>query len=1086
MTQRPIDSWNLLTPAQREAVAQFNQTARPFRTDATLHGLIREQVAKTPDAVALAFPSTNLTYRELDQRSNQFAHLLHKLGVGPNVLVALALDRGPDQYVALLGVLKAGAAYVPIDPNWPSVRLTQVVTQSRAAVLVTTANYLGQMGGLPELRVVTCDLVPVFQRLKKAAGRLFDRDDLDAQSIGTHSDPATPTDLAYVIYTSGSTGVPKGVMVEHRSLVNLTTWVTEAFGVTRVSRVLQNASLHFDASAQQIFPALTTGATLYPVPETLRLDPPRFLEWVRVNRITHWDSVPSLWYAVVEHLTALGEPIALPDLRWVLLAGEPLDRGRLDTWHRHVVPGPRVANIYGPTEATVDCTWHPAPGPGPQAVVPIGRPLANVQIYVLDDAGQHCLPGTEGELCVAGVALARGYMHDPDRTAEAFVERNISGVGLVRVYRTGDIGRLRPDGVLEYVGRRDQQVKIRGQRVELGEVEAALQGIVGPGRVAVVAQGTDENRQLVAYYVPMDESLGQDTITTLAREVLPGGMLPHRFVALPEFPRTGSGKIDRQALAGLTAENPPTTVGPVEHLSPRERVLAEVWQQVLKVSRVGRDEDFFSLGGDSIQIIMLRHRLEQAGIVVSTVDLFRHPTIRSLARFLDQQPVERTILPGQAKSCGVNPAILREQALPLLPSQLGMIYEAALHGLALYMPQIVLRLHGPFDPTVIEQAVNQVVARHDSLRVSMRLGGCAAPVQIVWPKVHCRITIDDKGQRPSEDRDAYRHKYCEREITRVFDLTEPPLFRMSLLRWADDEWELVWTMHHAIIDGWSSALVLQELAHYYSATITHQFQPLPPPPLSLATLVEHRLRRQTEKSRRFHDRYLTNFEPPRLPFDAAENQSREVCRHEFVLGPDSWDGLRRAAQRNAVSVNTVVLAAFLLFLRRVYDRDDVITGVVVSGRDDPPVGLGVSELLSFVGNLAVSLPFRMDLSGLHTFPDLLRAVADRVGELSEYVGLDLGELTRHALPGVGQSLFNTLFVFENYPTLGAEGTQFAGLRVVRTTSTDSNGYPLTLLCSEDAGRLELIFQFASDCFSPDTIRAWSEILVWYLQTAAKG
>jgi len=601
----------LLSETERQQLlVEWNDTETSYPQDQAIHHLFEAQVARTPEATALVFGEQRLTYRELDSRANQLAHYLQGTGVGPETRVGLYVERSPDMIIGLLAILKAGGAYVPLDPTYPQTRLNFMIEDAGISILLTQAGLL-----IKHKTIQVCCL------------------DSDWPAIAQTGDGRTapvsqvrPDNLAYVIYTSGSTGRPKGVMVTHRSLVNLALAQIEAFELGPESRVLQFAPFSFDASVSEIFTTLLAGATLYLAPPEQLLPGPPLWELLRSQAITTVTLPPSI-------LAALPfDP--LPAMRTLVSAGEPCPVDLVARW----APGRRFLNAYGPTETTVCATIAICSG-AEDRPPPIGRPIANTQVYILDDFMQPLPVGVPGMLYVGGVSVARGYLNRPDLTAERFLPNPLSPYHLppTSLYKTGDLARYLPDGNIEFLGRLDHQVKLRGYRIELGEIEACLREQPGI-RAAVVAvrESPNGHQQLVAYLVaapghkPDTGRMGQ-----YVAQKLPSYMVPARYVFLPELPRTTNGKLNRQALPSPQRDRPVQSVAYQSPQTAMEKQLVAIWSEVLSLEQIGIHDNFFELGGHSLHVVQIQIRLvDQLQREIPIVTLFQYPTIKALAQHL--------------------------------------------------------------------------------------------------------------------------------------------------------------------------------------------------------------------------------------------------------------------------------------------------------------------------------------------------------------------------------------------------------------------------------------------------------------------
>jgi len=637
---RRLSELPLLTPAEeRQVLHEWNDTRTDYPRDRCLHQLFEEQVEKNPGAVAVSFGEETLTYAELDRRANRLAHRLHRLGVGPNTLAALCLERCPEMVVAILAVLKAGGAYVPLDPASPAERLRAILADTRAPVLLTQRHLADRLSALETETICLDDSDESGRLAPRVESALAERVPPPHDSDGSARPPVSgvqPHDLAYVIYTSGSTGRPKGVMVEHRAIGNTIWWHRQVLTVRPDDRLLLVVPYFFDASICLIFPALAAGARLILAEPGEERDPSRLVQRVERDGVTILPVLPRVLQLMLEGpLREAGRK-----LRWVCCGGEvmpPELPGRVFD-----VLDVELYNLYGPTEAAVDATYWTCRRGDNRPIVPIGRPIANVQVYVLDQHRQPLPVGVPGELYVGGVGLARGYLNDPQLTAERFIPDPFSDVPGARLYRTGDRCRWLPDGAVGFLGRLDQQVKVRGYRIEVGEIEAVLQSHPGVHEAAVTVHSDGAGGERLVAYVSVlpEESSSTADAEQLRRhlqERLPEYMVPSAFVLMPELPHTPSGKLDRAALPAPPASQRPTAQPYVAPRTPLEEFLAGLCRDVLRIERIGVLDNFFELGGNSIQAAVLINRLqEKLGEPIYTVAVFDSPTLADLVRYLGE------------------------------------------------------------------------------------------------------------------------------------------------------------------------------------------------------------------------------------------------------------------------------------------------------------------------------------------------------------------------------------------------------------------------------------------------------------------
>ncbi len=748
-----------------------------------VHRLFEAQAKGSPAALAVGFEGETLTYAELNARANRLAHHLRGLGVGPEVVVGLCVERGIDMVVGLLGILKAGGAYLPLDPGFPASRIAFMLRDASVRVLVTQES-LQDLLDAGSARSVRLDL------------------DRDAIELRPSSDPeqgATADNLAYAIYTSGSTGTPKGVMVPHRALTNFLLSMREQPGLSERDTLLAVTTLSFDIAALELFLPLVCGAMVEIASRETASDGARLIERLRATRATVMQATPASWRLLLESGWEGNASLT------VFCGGEVLTR---DLAERLLLKAGSVWNLYGPTETTIWSTL--AKVESGQGAVPIGRPIANTRAYVLDAHLRPVPVGVAGELYLGGIGLARGYHARPGLTASLFVADPFCGEAGGRLYRTGDLARHRPDGVIECLGRVDGQVKIRGYRVELGEVESALSSHPEIREAAAAArdESTGEKR-LVGYFVPRGKAPSEATLRAWLKERLPEYMVPSAFVVLDTMPMTPNGKIDRKALPDPDSNG---GEGPASYVPPRgpiEEALVAIWSEVLGRARVGVHDNFFEMGGHSLMAAQLLARVRETfGVEPPLNDLFEAPTVSGLGRL-----VEDAFRSGAGFSLPPLAPVGRDGPLPASYAQQRMWFLDQLEpGKGSYNIPIVVRLSGALDVAALERAFNALASRHESLRTSFAAVS-GSPVQVIADELTIDLPIEDLAGEPEAE--ALRQS---REASwRPFDLSRGPLVRTRLYRLSATDHVLAVTMHHAISDGWSLGVLVVETGRLYEA-----------------------------------------------------------------------------------------------------------------------------------------------------------------------------------------------------------------------------------------------------------------------------
>ncbi|MEW5927966.1 MAG: amino acid adenylation domain-containing protein, partial [Gemmatimonadota bacterium] len=966
-----LSGLSLLRGAERAQVLEaWNATEAAYPRDLCVHELFAVQAARTPDAPALAWGDERVTYAELDRRSARLADALRRRGVGPEVRVGVCMGRTPELVVSLLAVLRAGGAYVPMDPGYPAERLRHVLADSGAALLLadsTAAERLGDCG------------------IEVLVNGGSDRSAADGEPSLSHSrTPAlphspSPENLAYVVYTSGSTGTPKGVLGTHRATVNRFAWMWSAYPFAADEVCCQKTSLAFVDSVWEVFGPLLAGVPSVLVPDEDARDPQALAAALSRHGVTRIVLVPSLLRALLDG--DLGE--TCPRLRLVVSSGEALPAG-LARRFADAVPGATLLNLYGSSEVAADSTHH-ALRPADAAAgehVPIGRPIWNTRVYVADAAALEPVPtGAAGELYVAGDGLARGYMGNPAATAERFLPDPFSGAAGGRMYRTGDRARWTADGELEYLGRADAQVKVRGFRIELGEIEAALRSHPAVREaVAVVRENAAGDRRITASVVPEEgQAVSSAELRAHVGARLPEYMVPAAFAMLDALPLTPSGKLDRRALPA------PRWGAEGAYVAPRtaaEEVLAGIWSEVLGVERVGVEENFFSLGGHSLLAMQVATRVRQAlGVELPPRALFEAPTVAALSERVEALRSEG------APSAPPIVRVPRDEPLPLSFAQQRLwVVDRLEPGSAAYNMAFALRLRGALDVPALRGSLDALVRRHEALRTTFAARD-GRPVQTIHPPAPVPLPVFDLGPLPGWAREAEAERLAAEEALRPFDLETGPLLRSALLRLDDADHVLCFTMHHVVSDGWSMQVVVREVSALYSALSRGEEPALPELPVQYADYAVWQrewLRGDALEAQIGFWRERLAGAPPLLeiPTDRprALGLSPAAASHPLVFPPGVSRGLRELSRREGTTLFMTVLAGWHALLARYAGQDDVVVGTPVAGRTR-------RETEGLIGFFVNMLALRADLAGDPTWTELLGRV--REAALGAYDHQDL-------------------------------------------------------------------------------------------------
>jgi amino acid adenylation domain-containing protein len=972
------------------------------------------------ERTAVASEDGILRYSEFVSAVNHMAEVLCARGIERDECVAVIVPRSPELVVAIHGIMRAGAAYVPIDPDCPALRIRTIIEESGAHVLVAGAEYteLADELGVGRIEPSTAGADP-FEPV------------------------ASPADLAYVIYTSGSTGRPKGVEVEHRSVVNRLQWMQRRYALGPDDVILQKTPVTFDVSVWELTWWAMVGASVALLEPGGERDPRKIIAAVERYRVTVMHFVPSMLGPFLDQLEAQPDSIRrLASLHTVLCSGEVLSPALVERFNRVFDPigVPRLVNLYGPTEATVDVSYFDCPSAGPVEVVPIGKPIDNTLLLVLDERGNPCPVGVPGELNIAGVGLARGYRGRPDLTAVAFAEDHRVPGG--RRYQTGDLARWRADGNLEFLGRIDDEVKVRGSRVSLGEVQAAMESCPGVRSAVVIAEPSETHGiHLIGYFVGGSVSVDQ-LGDHLARR-MPAYMIPTGFVELNALPLTASGKLDRRAL--------PRPGGPdrsaVAPRTPAEAALVDVFASVLGVESVGVYDDFFTIGGDSILALSVRSEAEKRGIAFDIDALFARPTVAELAESISQTAPGAD---GVTNAFALLPLIDRaalhdaEDAFPATALQLGMLFHSIERAdSTMYKDVFRYRVAMPWREEEFSEAFDRLVARHPALRSSFELSQHSVPVQVVRARVPRAFDI------VTEADDADVREYMAGLHRQDYDLGGGPLYRLrAFVR--DDGVDLVFAFHHAILDGWSVANLVRELLQDYLSGLGIDVPPINAEAYSATMLAEYvRLEREAGESaaaQQFWRHALAGSHATSLDFYRAHEPPTTAAPNATVLVPQ-W--LQDAAQRLVVSrglpMKSLLLAAHCVTLQRLSGEADVTTGLVTHGR---PGRTGAERAAGLFLNM---IPIRLDSSPV-TWLDVVEHTVQFERASHRYRRYPLQAMQSDA----GRPVLNTAFNFVNYHVF-AELATVAGVELLGFEADEQTNYALLVTAALDprTGRLTL-------------------------------
>ncbi|MFI7673279.1 amino acid adenylation domain-containing protein [Actinophytocola sp. NPDC049390] len=1036
----PLSNVSLLAADDRHRmVVEWNDTAGEFPSGRTIHDLLAEQATAHPDAPAVRYGDVVLSNGELDARACRLAHYLRERGVGPDVMVGVFLDRTPDLVVTLLAIMKAGGAWVPMDPEYPADRLAYLMADTAAPLVVTQENLTDRLPGHIN-RLVVDEEWPA----------------IATYSSGEPEPLAGPHDLAYVIYTSGSTGKPKGVMIEHEGVVNYLHWCDRNYPPAGDVGTLLYSPVAFDLTVTALFLPLLQGLPIdIPVPQAGESAFSAAVELLLSGAsVSFLKMTPSHAELLVTSAEAAGVTL---DVGTMVLGGEELTADLARRILAVCRPGCAIFNEYGATECSVANVMSETRRVADSATggVSVGGPITNTTAYIVDAHDNPVPIGVAGEALLGGICVARGYLNREELTAERFVELDL-GDGPQRLYRTGDLCKWLPSGEMEFIGRIDNQVKLRGYRIELGEIEATFIDHPAVSAAAVVVrEDTPGVKRLVAYLVGTDVP-DADELKAYAGRTLPAYMLPSAFVTLDTLPLTPNGKTDKTALPAPAAEaadhTPPRT--PTEHL------VAGIWQDVLGVTRPGVHDNFFDHGGHSLLAIKLTTRLgRELGVDVPLRAVFQAPTIAELSDLLPRLHAadEDTI-----------PVAPRHQAMPLplsSPQRALWFLDQLEPGRSDYVVPIALRITGDLDVAALEEALTRLVARHEVLRTRFAADETGRPHQVVDPPSDVDVTVVDVTG------DEQAAAQISAAATASFDLTAGPLLRTVLVRTGPGAATLVLCLHHILFDGWSEAILARELRHHYAAATGVTLGNLPELPVQYADYAAWQHGRLATDSLRaqldFWRERLSGLEPLRLPTDRPRlaNRSMRGDVVGFTVPAETVTTLRDIAGGANASLFMALLAGFQVMLSRYSGQDDIAVGTPIAGR-------GRAEVENLIGFFVNSLVLRTDLSGDPTFAELLGRVRDTALAAYDHQELPFERIVEELAPQrevARNPLFQAMLVLRTGGE--AQAWELPGV-TVRPAPVDGGlgKFDLNLTLHETAdGGLTAQFDYPSDLFDRATV-----------------
>ncbi|MBB3112258.1 amino acid adenylation domain-containing protein [Paenibacillus phyllosphaerae] len=1058
---------NLLQLELRSAYDQdlsraLNATSYPFSDQMSLVDLFERTFQAQGADLAIRSREGDLTYKELDRKSKQIAsHLLASGDQGGEPVVGIMVDRSPDFLIGVLGIMRAGKAYVPLDPKAPEERNHRILSQSGAAIVLCAERYRDKLPAS-----VACYAI----------------ESIDGTAALEQLPAVAPEALAYVIFTSGSTGLPKGVCVNHRSAVNRLEWMQRRFPLQQDDVILHKTPSTFDVSVWELFWWQIAGCQAALLPPGEEANPEVIIETIERNSVTTMHFVPSMLNAFLDYVELTGSAGRLQSLSRVFCSGEALSPHHVEKFYK-LLGNVSLINLYGPTEATVDVTCHIArKGDNP---VPIGEPIDNIRLYIVDDRGQERPTGMVGELCIAGVGVANGYINDPSRTAERFVA--MPSLGEAVVYKTGDLARVRHDKTIEYLGRNDRQVKVRGFRIELGEIEHALTSQSYLNDAVVLSHGeSDGMYHLYAYVIAADKTVTYKQIVSDLALIVPSYMIPDNVYLIERMPLTPNGKVDRNALLSLRElEARPEKVLPV---TPEEQRMARIWEQVLGLDEVGVTDNFFALGGNSINFVSVLALASEKGMKISYQQLFKHPTIRELLNpdgeivsdeaLLDQ--IDAFALISEEDRSRVPEGI--EDAYPMSMLQAGLVYQSiVMQGDNNYHDIVSYTIAGAIDVDVFREAVRRLVTEQPIFRTSYNLRDFSQYMQLVHRELDkLPLNVHDlRGLKTQEEQDQWYEEWFWKEQHRPFEWETPGLVQLHIHILRDDSYRYSISQHNSGLDGWSMNKVHTYLFQTYfdliSATNERTVTISGNDHNRNFIYLEQRAIK-SEQHRKFWADLLQDAPDGVIPRSRQPKpkQGNEVVFHDVALPEGLSASLVKLANELKVPVKDVLLASHIKFLSLLNDSPDVFIGYEIGGR---PERAGAEDALGVFLN---TMPFRVKLNEQHSWREMIRSVYDVEAQVLPFRRYPMAKVMQDQ--GTIGMLFETVFNFTHFYSLKAI-RDLPGFDRIDVRAAAITEFPLRIEYSRHFydDQVELSLHYHTAAFDEADMRNFGHIFVRILE-----
>jgi len=1043
------DTARFLTTAEKKQLAEtWNDTLKTYPDEKCIHQLFEIQVEKTPDAIAVVYENHQITYYELNKRSCQLAHQLQKMGVIPKVIIGVCVRRSVDLVVSLLAVLKAGGAFVLLEPDLPPDRLCYILEDSDAKILIADQSYL------PEKYNFHCTV-------------LFP----DTVSKTIPSTPLatviSPDDPVYAIFTSGTTGNPKGMLISHRALVNYATWIGETHAFTPDDSSTWHASVSFDGGYASLWGMLLHGGTLHVISENIRKNPTEIVSYLVQHNISFLKTTPLFFGMMLNNEDSDADHPKLSDatgLRLINIGGERINPSDIETF-LNLGTGVHVINQYGPAEATIGCITYRI---GPKQIKAfvkqpvIGKPIMNMAVYIVDEYGNLVPVGVPGEICIAGIGLTGGYLKHPELTYKKFFLNPFKKQFFSNlVYRTGDMGRRLPDGNIEFIGRNDHQVKIRGYRIEPGEIVTHLLNYKGMQNAVVTAGKYRGDHNELAAYVISQDTLNAKELRSHLQQKLPEYMIPSYFIQLDKLPLTANGKVNRKVLPNPIESGIDSGV---EYIAPRnktEKVLVNIWQSVLEIQQAGVNDNFFDFGTHSLLLVRFSARISDTlGIALSLKSFYRYPTIASLAKHIDNNDHITTSFVQIQKKTITGPLLLSH-------AQQGMwLFEQLNPGTAVFHIARAYHIKGDLHVNILSRSLNAIIQRHEVLRTVFTLAD-DVPVQVIRPPFELKLTCENFQNSKNTDHQTDIQTWINTTACEPFNLEKGPLIRSALLRIADDEYIFALTMHHIISDGWSVGVFIKELNSLYSSYQSGQPVSLPDLPIQYAHFAIWQRERYKKIEKRLFNYWKNQLKAPlpkmEWPVDNVRQGSRSFsgARCPVKMSQNAAEKLKAVSRLADATLFMTLLAIYEILLYQFTGQTDLMVGAAVASRNsikiEPLIGL-------FMNTLAIRTDISENLLMINFIENIKQVVLESYA-YDEMPYLKLAEIlqpnSKH------DSLIQTLFLMQ---TMDIPHIAFPGITAEKLAVDTRREYTdLTLELYDTSEGINGWFEYSTDLFDEHTI-----------------